>query len=146
MKDKDFRPGDPVTIVLGSRKTIKTFVKEIRAECSFSYPVLTENLDSFTKEGHYPFDDISPSLYHGHNVTVKIEGEEVPKRTVKRRINIRIMRDGSCLVSRYYLSKEAALSAAEHHEEAYNHVFVAKAVEVEVPEEVEHIKFLDREE
>ena len=135
MKDKDFRPGDPVTYVDKENNLIRTYVAKIKDYQK--HPVnITDYVETFLKCGRSWEHDKYPSLFHGHNVSieVKIIGEELPKRTVKRWVNIRIMKDGSYLVSRHYLSKEAALSAAKHHEESYNHHFVAKAVEIEVPE------------
>ena len=134
MKDKDFRPGDPVTFVVGSDKTIKTFVKEIRPNQVNPYQVVTEHGESFTKDGRYHCDVIYPSLFHGHNVTVKIEGEETPRRTVKRWVNIRFLKHKSFMLSRYYTSERDALEWATYDEETYHHVFAAKAVEIEIPE------------
>ena len=137
MKVKDFRPGDPVTYVDEDNNLLRTHVAGI--EDDQNYPVtIVDYGETFLKDGKHWEHDKYPSLFHGHHVSieVKIIGEEIPKRTVKRWVNILLMKNKSYMVSKHYTSEKDALSKAEDAEKFTDHVFIAKGVEIEVPEEV----------
>ena len=91
LKIKEFKVGDPVTFVGRGGFKLEGYIEKIEefVEVSFRKDRHLEwfSLLFHTNGKRYSFDT-GPSLFHGHNVTVKITGEEIPDR--KRWVNLYI--------------------------------------------------------
>ena len=126
MEEKDFRPGDPVTYVNHGNSVHRATV-----------------IDQPTNS-RVEIDDggvdrcVNPrNLYHGHNVQVQIIGEEKPKRTVKRYVNLFLDYKNEVSASiMYHRSIKDAYDDAKTQEERCNMSYVRKAVEIEIPEDM----------
>jgi len=115
MENKDFRVGDKVT----------------RIHVEYGYVLREGHRKEFPELKCGPYSQVG--FYHGHNVAFTAEGEEVPKRTVTRYINLyRSQRDHNILVT----TSPEWLTEEEAREIAFDNA-IAIAVPVEIPEEEE---------
>lgn len=127
--ERDFRVGDKVTcILLGPG--------EVDEVCSSSkLPVVIRfysgRVSQYTQDGRHQ-SHFCRTLYHGHNITFEVTGEEVPKRTVKRYVNLNPSHADNSVQGdpghwEQYETKEKAKAFADPDA-------VAVAVPVEIPE------------
>ncbi|MDY6827251.1 MAG: hypothetical protein SVV67_08810 [Bacillota bacterium] len=92
MGKKDFKLGDKVTYIPYYRKDKiqNGFVIESDDAKPYGVRVLLDGGKelSFMHSGIMYAGDVIRTLYHGHNVTVKIEGEELPERMTVERVSV----------------------------------------------------------
>lgn len=69
-KNKDFKPGDKVTVIINGRIVCVGTVSGVFHKY---------NVEIVTRDGGVRLFD-SGSVYHGHNVKVEVTGEELPER------------------------------------------------------------------
>lgn len=128
--DKDFRKGDEVTCLMRG----EGIIKEVSDNPDETFPLIVVFGDPtvyycYTKAG-FSQNAEYPTLYHSHNITIKVFGEEIPKRMTIKYANLFFdQNNGEVFSSRFFDTKEEAINS---HTESC----VAKAVMVEIPRKI----------
>lgn len=126
---KDFREGDKVTCLLYGRGIVDN---PDGAPHSYPVKVCFENgMEAmYTGDGHL-FKRTNKSLFHGHNLSVRVSGEEKPRRAVRRYVNLYYDKERGVYPGVYFFkTKEEALRARSDSSDG----IVASGVPVEIPE------------
>lgn len=70
--------GMPVTCLAKGKGLIVSFMQQTGYPVYVKFNKLDDEV-TYTESGLHSIYDEERSLYHGHNVTVKVEGEEIPE-------------------------------------------------------------------
>lgn len=78
---KDFKVGDRVTAVIGRNGVFAGFV----VSCEYRSVAVVAREGQGIQDAQWYCDD---NVFHGHNVTVKVEGEELPDRLRTEQVTV----------------------------------------------------------